>query len=55
MESYIDDVGVDDEVEFWEGVERQENEGVKDDPFYDSFVSYKGRCFFKRRENLRFE
>lgn len=55
VESHIDDVGVDDEEEFWEGVETQEKEGVKDYPFYDSFVSYKGRCFIRRRENLRFE
>jgi hypothetical protein len=55
VESHIDDVGVDDEEEFWDGVETQEKEGVKDHPFYDSFVSYKGRCFIKRRENLRFE
>lgn len=54
VESHIDDVGVDDEDEFWECVEQQETEGVKDYPFYDSFVSYNGRCFIKARQNLTF-
>ncbi|ANC50583.1 hypothetical protein CP97_14894 (plasmid) [Aurantiacibacter atlanticus] len=55
VESHIDDVGVDDEDEFWEGIEQQETEGVKDYPFYDSFVSYNGRCFIKARQDLTFE
>ncbi|MAM39934.1 MAG: hypothetical protein CL949_15880 [Erythrobacter sp.] len=55
VESHIDDVGVDDEDEFWEGIEEQETEGVKDYPFYDSFVSYNGRCFIKARQDLTFE
>ena len=55
VESHIDDVGVDDEDEFWEGVEQQETEGVKDYPFYDSFVSYNGRCLIKARQELTFD
>lgn len=55
VESHVEAVGVEDEEEFWEGVEMQEQNGVKDHPFYDSFVSYKGRCFIKKRHNLCFD
>ena len=55
VESHIDDIGVDDEDEFWEGIEQQEAEGVKGYPFYDSFVFYNGRCFIKARRDLTFE
>lgn len=54
VESHCDDVGEEEEDEFWEGIEQQETEGVKDYPFYDSFVSYNGRCFIKARQELTF-
>lgn len=55
VETHIDDVGVDDEEEFWESVDHQEENGVVDYPTYDSYVSYNGRCFIKKRQNLTFD
>ena len=55
VESHIDDVEVDDEEEFWKDVAHQEENGVIGYPAYDSYVSYKGRCFIKKRQNLTFD
>lgn len=43
-------------ADFWESIDGQENNGVRDYdlPFYDAFVTWKDRCFIRKRENLTF-